>query len=81
MPTLTINVVDDDDEPVSGAKVFISIHHNIMPDTWLEDTTDSDGEAQFELEENCGFDISVNHNEEESDLSIGQSDKDITISI
>ena len=47
MPDLTVNFLDDDDEPVAGAKVFLLIHHNFMPDTWLGDRTDDDGENRI----------------------------------
>ena len=81
MATLTVHIVDEDDKPISGASVFLSVHHNIMPDTWLKETTDSDGDAEFDFDEFVSVDVSVNGTEEESDISVGQSDKNTTISI
>ena len=61
--------------------MFLSIHHRFSNDTWLEDTTDDAGEVEFDLDGLYTVDISVNGNVEEEDISAGQSDDDITISI
>ena len=81
MPDLTVHVLDDDQDPVEGAKVFVLIHHNIMPDTWLEDRTDSDGETEFEVPRFTTVDVSVNGNKELEDISIGDEDEDVTVTI
>ena len=52
MPTLKVNVVDDD-IPVSGKKVAVFVFRNLMLDTLLEAATDDKGGAEFEVEENC----------------------------
>ena len=81
MPTLTVHVVNEDDDPVEYAKVFLLIHHNFMPDTWLEERTGSDGDADFDIEAYCTVDVSVNGSEEYSDLSIVDQDLNVTVSV
>jgi len=81
MPDLTVNVLDDDQDPVVAAKVFLLIHHNFMPDTWLEDRTDDDGEAEFEVPKFTTVDVHVNGNVELEDISIGEDDEDVTVTL
>ncbi len=83
MPTLTVNVLDDEQDPVSGVKVFLLVHHNIMPDTWLEERTEDDGEAQFEVPRFTKIDVSVKGNLELEGIDIGDDDddQDVTITI
>jgi hypothetical protein len=81
MPNLNVHVVNTDDDPVPGAKVFILIHHNIMPDTWLEEYTDDEGQADFDVPRFTRVDVSVKGDLELEDISIAESDKGVTVSI
>lgn len=44
---LTVQVLDSDGDPVSGEDVMISIE-GVLSGGYLEETTDSDGIAEFE---------------------------------
>lgn len=80
MPNLNVQVVGTDDEPIEDAKVFVLIHA-IMPDTWLEEYTDEDGHADFDISDFVTVDVYVNGTLEEEGISLGDSDEAITISI
>ena len=80
MPTLNVHVVNNNSD-VSGAKVFILVHHNIMPDTWLKDSTDASGQVEFDVPRFTNVDIYVNGDLELSDINIAESSKGVTVSI
>ena len=81
MPRLNVRVVNNNNRPISGAKVFISVHHNIMPDTWLEDYTDDNGRANFEVPRFTNIDLYVNGDLELEDINMAESSKGVTVSI
>ena len=56
---LNVRVVDEDDTPVSGARVVIVIYRDTFPNN-LTDHTDNDGIAQFEFDSGISADIHVN---------------------
>ena len=80
MPNLNVSVVKNN-RPVSGAKVYLSIHHNIMPDTWLEDYTNGSGQADFEVPRFTHVDVYVNGDLELDDINIAEGSKGVTVSI
>jgi len=80
MPDLDVHVVSENDKPISGAKVFLQIHHNIMPDTWLEEYTDSEGHAEFDVPRFTNIDIFVD-GDLEDDIDIAEDDEGVTIYI
>jgi 5-hydroxyisourate hydrolase-like protein (transthyretin family) len=83
MPDLTVHVLDDDQEPVSGAKVYLAVEHNMMPNTWLEEYTDDDGEVEFEVPRFTTIDVYVNGDLEIESIAIGDDDddEDVTVTI
>jgi hypothetical protein len=81
MPNLNVQVVNSRNNHVSGAKVFVLIHHNIMPDAWLEEYTNADGQADFDISRFTRVDVYVNGDLELEDISIAESPKGVTVSI
>ena len=77
MPYLNVRVVDEDDTPVSGARVVIVIYRDTSPNN-LTDHTDNDGIAQFEFDSGISADICINGILEL--LHVGLDDE-ITVSI
>ncbi len=77
MPYLNVRVVDEDDTPVSGARVVIVIYRDTSPNN-LTDHTDSDGIVQFEFDSGISADIYVNGILEL--LHVGL-DREVTVSI
>ena len=77
MPYLNVRVVDEDDTPVSGARVVIVIYCDTLQNN-LTDHTDNDGIAQFEFDAGISADIWVNGILEL--LQVGLDDE-ITVSI
>jgi hypothetical protein len=59
LPYLNVRVVDEDDTPVSGARVVIVIYRDTSPSD-LTDHTDNDGIAQFEFDTGISADIWIN---------------------
>jgi macroglobulin-like protein len=59
LPYLNVRVVDEDDTPVSGARVMIVIYCDTSPNN-LTDHTDNDGIAQFEFDSGISADIWIN---------------------
>ncbi|MFN0277769.1 MAG: hypothetical protein ACKVRN_04110 [Pyrinomonadaceae bacterium] len=73
MSTLTVEVSNQ--KPVSGARIFVTVHHNIMPDTWLEDRTDSSSQAKFSIDGYVVVDISVNGRTQKNGISLEPGSK------
>ena len=83
MPTLIVHVLNDDQEPMEYSKVFLMIHHNFMPDTWLEERTDSEGETEFDVPQFTKVDVYVDGELEIENIDIGDEDdhQDVTVTI
>lgn len=60
MRSITVRVVNDDDDPVVGKRVAVWLTHELMPQTWLDDYTDDEGRAYFEFDYCLAVDIYVN---------------------
>ena len=83
MGSLTVHVVDDDQNPVEGKKVFCNFVGSFIgvADTNSDEYTDEDGTAEF-------YDVPVSaveviiDGQEQMSTSVGQNDhEDVTISI
>ncbi len=59
MESITIRVVNDEDEPIEGKRVRIFLTHWVMPQTWLDEFTDDEGRADFEFEDCLSVDVYV----------------------
>lgn len=59
MESLTVRVVDDEDDPIAGEEVTIFLTHTIMPQTWLNEHTDDEGRAYFAFDDCVSVDIHV----------------------
>ena len=77
MRFLNVRVVDEDDRPVSGARLVIVIYRDTFPNN-LTDHTDNDGIAQFEFNSGTSADIYINGILEL--LQVGLDDE-VTVSI
>ncbi len=82
MGSLTVHVLDEDQEPVSGKKVFcnfVASYLGILPTNSTE-YTDEDGIAEFDDIPTGEVQIYVAG--EEIDISVGQNDhEDVTFTI
>lgn len=81
MPNLNVQVVTENDKPLPYKKVMLLIHHNFMPDTWLEETTDDDGQADFDVPKFTTVDVYVDGDVEDSGISVGDYNDDDSITI
>ena len=59
MSYLNVRVVDEDDTPVSGARVVIVIYRDTFQN-YLTVHTDNDGFARFEFDSGISADIYIN---------------------
>ncbi|GAB1365260.1 hypothetical protein MASR1M36_01310 [Candidatus Cloacimonadaceae bacterium] len=57
MISFTVHTQWDDGSPATGRKVFLDIH-SWPSSTWLEDYTDDDGDAEFEIDSSGSIEIS-----------------------
>ena len=79
MGSLTVHVVDDEDNPVSSKRVFCNFPG--IPPTHSEEYTDDDGIAQFDDVPVCTVEVYVD-GEMQLEVGVGQNDdEDVTISI
>lgn len=77
MGSLTVHVVDDDQNPVSGEKVFCKFP--AIPPTHREEYTDEDGTAEFEDVPVCTVEVYVN-GRLQLEVGVGQNDdEDVTV--
>jgi hypothetical protein len=76
MGSLTVHVLDDDENPVSGEKVFC----NFSGFTHSEEYTDDQGIAEFDDVPVC--DVAVYVSGKKIEVSVGQNDhEDVTFTI
>jgi len=79
MGSLTVHVLDEDENPVSGKRVFCNFP-GIAP-THSEEYTDDDGIAEFEDVPVCTVEVYVD-GERQLEVGVGQNDdEDVTVTI
>jgi hypothetical protein len=76
MGSLTVHVVDEEDNPISGKRVFCN-----FTSTHSEEYTDDNGVAKFEDVPVCTVEVHVD-GDLQLEVGVGKSDdKDVTVSI
>jgi hypothetical protein len=79
MGSLTVHVLDEDENPVSGKKVFCNFP-GILP-THSTEYTDDDGMAEFDDVPVCTVEVYVN-GRLQLEVGVGESDhEDVTVSV
>ena len=79
MGSLTVHVVDDEDNPVSGQRVFCNFPG--IPPTHSEEYTDDDGIAHFDDVPVCTVQVCVD-GDRQLDVGVGQNDdEDVTVCV
>ncbi len=79
MGSLTVHVVDEDENPVSGKKVFCNFP-GILP-THSENYTDDDGVAEFDDVPVCTVEVYVDGTRQ-LEVGVGQNDdEDVTVCV
>ncbi len=83
MGSLTVHVLDENGEPVSGKEVFVNFVGSFMGlvDTHLEDYTDSDGTVEFDDVPTGSVEVYVDGDLQVT-VGVGQNDhEDVTVSL
>ena len=79
MGSLTVHVVDEDENPVSGKKVLCNFPG--IPPTQSENYTDDDGVAEFDDVPVCTVEVYVDGTRQ-LEVGVGQNDdEDVTVCV